>query len=94
MKWIVIFLSASILTAAEPDWPQLEKTALELLQQYVRIQSVDPPADTAAAASFIKGILERDNIPVRLLTSGPNGQTNLVARLSGRDRRCRGWVDR
>jgi len=74
------------LWGAEPDWPTLERRALELLQQYVRIESVNPPADTRAAAAFLKAELEKNGIQVRLFPSGPKGQTNLVARVPGKDR--------
>ena len=49
-------------------------------------QSVNPPADTRAAANLVKELLERHGIPVKLLPSGPGGQVNLLARLPGRDR--------
>ena len=82
----LLFLFAVLAPAADPDWDQIGRTALDLLQRYVRIESIDPPADTAAAAKFVERILEENDIPVRLYTSGPSGQTNLVARLAGRDR--------
>jgi acetylornithine deacetylase/succinyl-diaminopimelate desuccinylase-like protein len=86
MKLFPLFLVAALLSAAEPDWPRIETSALEFFQSYVRIPSVNPPADTTAAANFVKAYLEANGIPVRLLVSGPNGQTNLLARLAGRDR--------
>src|SRR3954451_14331695 len=85
MRLLAVFLVA-ISLRAEPDWTRVDKTALELLQKYIRIQSVNPPADTREAAALVKSVLEGAGIPVRLYSSGPNGQTNLVARLPGRDR--------
>jgi acetylornithine deacetylase/succinyl-diaminopimelate desuccinylase-like protein len=85
MKRIGLWLVAFSLWAAEPDWPALERRAVELLQQYVRIESVNPPADTRAAAAFLKAELDKNGITVRLYPSGPTGQTNLVARLPGKD---------
>lgn len=86
----IIVLTATLLTtacvsAAEPDWTSIEKHALELLQQYIRIASVNPPANTAAAAKFIQAELERNGLKPTLYQSGPAGQTNLVVRLKGRD---------
>jgi acetylornithine deacetylase/succinyl-diaminopimelate desuccinylase-like protein len=77
---------AALAVAADPDWKQIDLSALDLLQQYIRIQSIDPPADTAGAAHFVKRILEQSGIAATLYTSGRNGQTNLVARLEGKDR--------
>ncbi len=74
------------LWAAEPDWPVVEKHALELLQTYVRIASVNPPANTVEAAALIKGELEAAGFTPKLYASGPDGQTNLIVRLPGRDR--------
>ena len=47
---------------------------------------MNPPADTRAAAAFLKAELEKNGIQVRLFPSGPKGQTNLVARVPGKDR--------
>jgi acetylornithine deacetylase/succinyl-diaminopimelate desuccinylase-like protein len=84
-RLLAMFLCAP-LWAAEPDWPAVEKHALDLLQKYVRIASVNPPANTAEAAALIKGELEAAGFAPKLYTSGPNGQTNLIVRLPGRDR--------
>ena len=86
MKRFCLWFVACGLWGAEPDWPALERRAFELLQQYVAIESVNPPADTRAAAAFLKAELDKHGIPARLYPSGPNGQTNLVARLEGKDR--------
>jgi acetylornithine deacetylase/succinyl-diaminopimelate desuccinylase-like protein len=87
MKYLIALtaIAAASMTAAEPDWPRVEQHALDLLQQYIRIQSVNPPANTAATANFIKAELERNGLTPKLYASGPAGQTNLVVRLKGRD---------
>jgi acetylornithine deacetylase/succinyl-diaminopimelate desuccinylase-like protein len=86
MKPLLALLCACALAAAEPDWPRLDQEALNLFQRYVRVASVNPPADTRAAAALLKEGLEAHAIPARLFASGPTGQTNLLARLNGRDR--------
>jgi acetylornithine deacetylase/succinyl-diaminopimelate desuccinylase-like protein len=58
----------------------VEKHALELLQTYVRIASVNPPANTVEAAALIKGELEAAGFTPKLYASGPDGQTNLIVR--------------
>ena len=82
----LLWLLGSCLRGAEPDWPVIEKHALDLLQTYVRIASVNPPANTAEAAALIKRELDAAGLTPKLYTSGPNGQTNLIVRLPGRDR--------
>src|SRR5262245_41388269 len=85
MRMFALLLVAPALYAA-PDWSRIDKAAVDLLQKYIRVQSVNPPADTREAAALVKSVLEGAGIPVRLYSSGPNGQTNLVARLPGRER--------
>jgi len=87
MKHFALFLFCSFsLSAAEPDWAAVEKRALEFLQQYIRIQSINPPADTREAAQLFKAELETNGLTPKIYSSGPDGKTNLVVRLPGRDR--------
>lgn len=86
MKIFALFLASCSAFAAGPDWTAIDREALAFLQSYLRIESINPPANTAAAASHVKQLLEREGIAVKLYTSGPSGQTNLLARLPGRDR--------
>lgn len=85
-KIIAAVLLCAPVFAAEPDWPAVEKHALDLLQKYVRIASVNPPANTVEAAALIKSELEAAGFTPKLYTSGPDGQTNMIVRLPGRDR--------
>jgi acetylornithine deacetylase/succinyl-diaminopimelate desuccinylase-like protein len=82
----VLCASAVSLFAAGPDWPQIEKEAVANLQAYVRIPSVNPPADTHATAELLRSILARHGLTAKLYPSGPDGKTNLIVRLPGSDR--------
>jgi acetylornithine deacetylase/succinyl-diaminopimelate desuccinylase-like protein len=86
MKTLLIFLVATLSYAAEPDWSSIDQHAVEFLQKYIRIETINPPADTRASSALIKAELEADGFTVKLYPSGPNGQTNLITRLPGRDR--------
>lgn len=86
MRILALLLSTAALALAEPDWTRIEKDAVGLLQRYVRIASVNPPGDTRETAALLKRELEARGIAARTFSSGPQGQTNLVARLEGRDR--------
>ncbi len=72
--------------AAAPDWPQVEAHAISLLQRYVQIRSVNPPADTRETAHLLATEFAASGLETRLYSSGPAGQTNLLVRLPGRDR--------
>ena len=85
MKILAILAVALALPAAEPDWAVIDTHALDLLQRYLRIESVNPPADTRAAAALFEAELKKNGLVPRLYVSGPAGQTNLVVRLAGRD---------
>jgi len=85
MRLLCVLLLGVSGFAAEPNWPQVEKHAVEFLQQYVRIATVNPPADTAPAAALVQAELEKNGLAPKLYHSGPGGQTNLVVRLKGRD---------
>lgn len=79
-------------SAAEPNWPAVEEHALKLLQEYVRIASVNPPADTRATAELLKNELAAAGLEAKTYQSGPDGKTNLIVRLPGRDRSKRALV--
>ncbi|MEO8025061.1 MAG: M20/M25/M40 family metallo-hydrolase [Bryobacteraceae bacterium] len=76
---------AGVAQAAEPDWAALDKHALEFLQAYVRLATINPPSDTRAAAELYRKELESAGLTPKIYTSGPEHQTNLVVRLKGRD---------
>lgn len=85
MKFFTLLLLAAVSVHAEPDWPAIETRALDLLQRYVRIRSINPPADSREAAALFKAELEQAGLEPKLYASGPAGQTNLLVRLKGRD---------
>lgn len=72
--------------AAEPDWPAIEQRAVEFLQRYIRIESIDPPADTREAAKLFQQELERNGFQPKIYQTTADGKTNLIVRMTGRDR--------
>jgi acetylornithine deacetylase/succinyl-diaminopimelate desuccinylase-like protein len=80
-----LLLLMAPLQSADPDWTRVEPHALDLLQRYIRIESINPPADTRKTAAFLKAELEGAGLTPALYSSGSDGQTNLVVRLKGRD---------
>jgi acetylornithine deacetylase/succinyl-diaminopimelate desuccinylase-like protein len=75
--------------AVEPDWPSVEQHAIDLLQRYVRIQSVNPPGDTSETAKLLQAEFAAAGLAARLYESAPGGKTNLLVRLPGRNRSLR-----
>ena len=85
---LAIVLLASIRPAArqpaaqQPDWKGVERDAIQTLQDYVRINTSNPPGDVTKAADFLIDILKREGIPVTRYESGP-GRSIVLARLEG-----------
>ena len=62
------------------DWNAIGDEAITLLQEYVRIDTSNPPGDTRKAADFLAAIFEREGIPVTRYESAP-GKAIVYARL-------------
>lgn len=86
MRTLIALWMAAAVFGAEPDWKSVNEHAVEFLQRYVRLATVNPPADTRAAAALFRAELEKNGLEPRVYSSGPGGQTNLVVRVAGRDR--------
>ncbi|MFI5279522.1 MAG: M20/M25/M40 family metallo-hydrolase [Gemmatimonadales bacterium] len=69
-------------TAGAADWADVGREATELLQQYVRINTTNPPGNEIEAARWIQAVLARDGIESHIYEPAP-GKANIVARLSG-----------
>ncbi len=58
--------------------------AVQLLKEYIRINTINPPGDVTAAAKFLQDILEKEGIPVELYwPDKATGRVNLLAQLKG-----------
>jgi len=70
-------------TAVVPDWKALGDEAVEILTEYIRLDTTNPPGNEAPAAALLAGILGDAGLETTILESAP-GRANLVARLPGR----------
>jgi acetylornithine deacetylase/succinyl-diaminopimelate desuccinylase-like protein len=75
--------------AAQParpvDWNALQAEAVQVLSDYIRINTTNPPGNEKAGAEFLAAILRREGIEAQVLDEdvlGP-GRANLYARLRG-----------
>ncbi len=84
--FVIVLLSVltltPTLTAQSPDWKAIEAEAVKTLQSYIRINTSVPPGDVTKAADLLKGILDREGIPVQRFEPG-QGRSVLLARLKG-----------
>jgi acetylornithine deacetylase/succinyl-diaminopimelate desuccinylase-like protein len=68
--------------SASVDWPAVYAEALEMLVQYIRIPSVNPPGDEAPAARYLGSLIEAAGVPCEYIETAPNREI-VVARLRG-----------
>lgn len=70
--------------AAQLDLEELKDEAVVWLQEYIRINTVNPPGNESAGAEFFADIFEAEGIEYELVESAP-GRGNIWARLEGGD---------
>src|SRR5436190_3764258 len=85
--WVLTFVSFVSLAADERstnaqsiDWGKIGAEATRILQEYVRIDTSNPPGDTRKAADFLAGLLEGEGIAVTRYEPAP-GKAIVLARL-------------
>jgi acetylornithine deacetylase/succinyl-diaminopimelate desuccinylase-like protein len=64
------------------DWPRYQDMAVELMQQYLRVNTSNPPGNEIEAARFFKKIFDQHGIENEILEYKP-GRANIIARLKG-----------
>jgi acetylornithine deacetylase/succinyl-diaminopimelate desuccinylase-like protein len=79
-------LAASLLAipapAVDPPSAGYEQMAVDLLRQYLQVDTTNPPGNELRSAQFYKEILEREGIAVVIDEFAP-GRANLLATLKG-----------
>ncbi len=64
------------------DWPRYQDMAVDLMQQYLRINTSNPPGNEIEAARFLKKIFDQHGIQNEIFEYKP-GRANIIARLKG-----------
>lgn len=65
-----------------PDWKALEAETLRHFQALLRFDTSNPPGNEYLVTDYLKGVLEKEGIPVEIVASDPK-RPNLIARLKG-----------
>jgi len=82
--FILLVFLPSISITQETGWQSAGDETVEKLQNYIRINTVNPPGDVSDAAHFFSDIFEKENVPVELIrTDKSTGRINVLARLKG-----------
>ena len=79
---LAVLVPAQARAQRVPDWTAVETEAIRTIQDYVRIDTSNPPGDVTKAADFLSAILQREGVPVKRYESAP-GRSILLARLKG-----------
>src|SRR5712691_1400055 len=66
----------------DDDWKALGDEAAQLLSQYLRINTTNPPGNERRAADWLAAVLAREGIAAQVFEPAP-GKANLYARLRG-----------
>ena len=77
-----VLIAPLVLAQTQPDWKALEEEAMRHFQALVRFDTSDPPGNEKPAADYLKTVLEKEAIPVQVLSVEPH-RPNIVARLKG-----------
>jgi len=64
------------------DWPRYQDMAVDLMQQYLRVNTSNPPGNEIEAAKFLKNVFDRYGIENEIFEYKP-GHANIIARLKG-----------
>ncbi len=75
---------ASAQVADATELAELQDRAVELLQEYIRVNTTNPPGNEARAVEFFAQIFEAEGIEYETAESAP-GRGNIWARLEGGD---------
>ncbi len=64
------------------DWSRYQDMAVDLMQQYLRVNTSNPPGNELEAARFFKKIFDQHGIENEIFEYKP-GRANIIARLKG-----------
>jgi acetylornithine deacetylase/succinyl-diaminopimelate desuccinylase-like protein len=85
----VAFALAGVVRSAEaagetsaPSLETIEQEAVSLLNEYLRVDTTNPPGNEIKAAQFFKDIFDREGIEAQIIEAAP-GRGNIYARLKG-----------
>ena len=83
-KSLYIFVLIMFIWTSAVNAQSIEDEALDWLQAYIQVDTMNPPGNESRAVEFIGNILEAEGIPFKTAESAP-GRGNLWARLEGGD---------
>jgi len=75
-------VGVSAQNGSQINWPRYQDMAVDLMQQYLRVNTSNPPGNELEAARFLKKIFDQHGIENEIFEYKP-GRANIIARLKG-----------
>ena len=75
-------IRAQSVTTDKINWSSYQDIAVELMQQYLRINTSNPPGNELEAAKFFKALFDKNGIQNEIFEYKP-GRANIIARIKG-----------
>ncbi len=69
-------------TVDKINWPTYQDMAVDLMQQYLRVNTSNPPGNELEAAKFFKSVFDKQGIQNEVFEYKP-GRGNIIARIKG-----------
>ena len=80
--WGMLLACLAMAQPKQPDWKAVEEETMRHYQALLRFNTSDPPGREQDAVEYLKGVLEKEGIPVQIFALEAH-RPNLVARLKG-----------
>lgn len=83
LRLLFFALSSSLLlVSGEPDWTKVNAETLTHYLTLLKMNTTSPPGGETVAAQYVKSVLEKEGIDVKLVGPDPD-RLNVIARLKG-----------
>lgn len=83
LRLLLFALSSSLLlVSGEPDWTKVNAETLTHYLTLLKMNTTSPPGGETVAAQYVKSVLEKEGIDVKLVGPDPD-RLNVIARLKG-----------
>ena len=66
------------------DWEKVKEEAVQILSDYLRAETTNPPGKEMIGARYLQGVLEREGLAVTVLESQPE-RGNVICSMKGKD---------
>jgi acetylornithine deacetylase/succinyl-diaminopimelate desuccinylase-like protein len=66
------------------DWGKIKEEAVQILSDYIKVDTTNPPGKEMAGALYLQGLLEKEGFSATVLESQP-GRGNLICTMKGRE---------